>query len=132
MEKRNATCAVLMELSANYQALAFRKAISVGALSFDMFEQNGATVMSALEIGAALALLGLYRHQRHLTSFIIYRLSGRFTAWHLDQVRRGANVEDLFNTFIEGVETLDLTLDPAITSARENFALAYHLPRTLH
>lgn len=63
---RNATVAVLVELSANYEALAFRNSVSVGGMVFDMFDQHGPTVMGALDVGAATALMGLYRGQRNL------------------------------------------------------------------
>lgn len=126
---RNATCAVLMELSANYQTLAFRKSVSVGGLSFDMYEQHGATVIGSLEVDAALGLVALYRTQRLLTSYRIYRLSGWFTARQLDSGRKEGEIEHLLKTFLHGVEKLDLSLDPAIDSVRDNFAQAYRLPR---
>jgi len=126
---RNATCSVLMELSANYQALAFRKSVSVGGLAFDMYEQHGATVIGSLEVDATLALMALYRSQRLLTSYKIYRLSGWFTARQLDSGRKKGEIEYLVKTFLRGVEKLDLSLDPAIDSVRDNFARAYHLPR---
>ena len=89
-------------------------------------------VLRALQVDAAVALFGLYRDQRLFKSYMHLRISGWFTARQLAQARREGHVENLFNTFLDGVDKLNLSLDPAIKYARDNFALAYRLPGMPH
>ncbi len=125
---RNATFAVLVELTINYRALALRKSVSVGGLSFDMYKQHGASVIGALEVDAALGLMALYRSQRLLESYPIFHLSGWFMARQLDNWRNQGDMRHLLETFLHGVKKLDLSLDPAIDAVRDSFAQAYRLP----
>jgi len=125
---RNATFAVLVELTINYRALALRQSVSVGGLSFDMYKQHGASVIGALDVDAALGLMALYRSQQLLKSYPIFHLSGWYMARQLDNQRNQGEMEHFLETFLQGVKRLDLSLDPAIEAVRDSVAQAYRLP----
>lgn len=84
-------------------------------------------MISAVDRGAAIALVGLSKSLRFLTADRFYRWSGWYTGRTLDSTRRGA--EEQLAGFLRGVEKLDLSVDPAIDALRKNVAHAYRASR---
>ncbi len=125
---RNAVSIVLAELSSNYVILSHRNAIAVRGLSFEMFDRHGPVVVGALNTQASVAIVALYGILRLPTRYWEYRLTGMGT-WmitrHLDQSQHLQ--AELLDVFLQGIEQLDLSIDPAIAFVRDKFDCIYRV-----
>lgn len=117
---RNNLAAILVEMNANYRALARRQMIFASTMTFVAFDSCGPQIIGAIDTDAALNLYALYRDMRLLLS---HTREDSNLCEKLDVCGEWPDHE--LSNFLQSVEGLNLHLEPQIKAVREAFGMAY-------